>query len=202
MKNKKIFLILIPIILLIILIYFMFFNNNTAKSLKIGNNTSSQEIVDNILNVNSYEAIVNVEVISNKNSNKYVIKQSYKGPELNYQEVLEPSNIAGVKISKENGTLKIENTTLNLINIFENYKYISENCLDLNSFIEDYRKDEKATWNEENNQIIMKTLDAQSNRTKLLYINREDGKPLRIEIKDANENTVVYILYNEVNVNN
>ena len=33
-------------------------------------------------------------------------------------------------------------------------------------------------------------------------INREDGKPLRIEIKDANENTVVYILYNEVNVNN
>ena len=42
-----------------------------AKTSKIGNNSTSQEIVDYILNISSYEAEIEVEVKSNKNSNKY-----------------------------------------------------------------------------------------------------------------------------------
>ena len=49
--------------------------NKTAKNLKIGNNSSSQEIVDYILNISSYETQIEVEVKSNKNSNKYKMKQ-------------------------------------------------------------------------------------------------------------------------------
>ena len=46
-----------------------------TKKTKNGNNMNSQEIVDYILNINSYKAQITVEVKSNKNTNKYVIKQ-------------------------------------------------------------------------------------------------------------------------------
>ena len=139
LKNKKIMwigIIIILIIIIITLIFFTKFNNNTSKNFKIGNNTTSQEIVDNILNMSSYKATIAVDVKSNKNESKYVLKQSYSGEEDNWQEVIEPSNIAGVKVTKSGKSLKIENANLNLSSIFENYEFISDNCLDLNSFIE------------------------------------------------------------------
>ena len=69
MNKKKLFL-FIFIIILIILGIFIFFNKKTAKVFKIGNNMSSQEIAEYILNISSYEATISVEVTSNKNSNK------------------------------------------------------------------------------------------------------------------------------------
>lgn len=101
MKNKKIIIILILVIVIILIASFTFFRGKMSKNLKIGNNTTSQEIVNYILSINSYETKVEVEVKSNKNSNKYIIKQKYNGIEDNSQEVIEPNNIAGVKIIKE-----------------------------------------------------------------------------------------------------
>ena len=182
-----------------IIIFFIFFHTNSAKNLKIGNNTSSQEIVDYILNISSYETIVEVEVESNKNKNQYVIKQQYESPDTSSQEVIEPSNIAGVKISRNGNQLKIENTNLSLTSIFENYEYVSDNLLDLNVFIQDYQSYEKASWKEENNQIIMTT--KQDKQEKTLWVDRTTGKPIKLEVKWTNKKTKVYILYNEVNIN-
>ena len=203
MKNKKILVITVIGIVLILLIFYIFFYENTAKNLKIGNNRSSQEIVNYILNISSYETEVEVEIKSNKNENKYRMRQVYNGPEDNWQEIIEPSNIAGVKIIKEGKNLKLENSNLNLTSILKKCEYISENSLDLSSFIEDYKKDEKAGFKEKNNQIIMKTTDEDERyrKTKTLYINKENALPTKMEIQDANQNIVVYILYNEVNVN-
>lgn len=194
MNSKKIFILLF-IIILIAIGLFIFFNNKGTKNLKIGNNTSSQEIVDYILNINSYEAVIEVDVKSNKNENKYKIKQVYNGNDNNSQEVLEPSNIAGVKLIKEGNNLKLENSNLNLTNILQNYEYISDNVLDLSSFIDNYKNDSNAKWEEKDDKILLKT----SNRT--LYINREDGLPEKMEILDNGKKTAIYILYNEVNVN-
>lgn len=202
MKPKKIVILLITLILVGILIFFIFFKNDMSKNLKIGNTSTSQEVVDYILNMNSYEAKIQVEVQSNKNTNQYILKQTYMNPDINTQEVLEPSNIAGIKMIREGQNLRIENSNLNLSTVFEKYEYISENDLDLNCFIEDYKKDENAKFKEENNQIIMKT-NKSSNRAKnkTLYIDRNNGMPTKMEITDNNKNTTVYIVYSEVNVN-
>ena len=194
MKCKKIFILFFIIIIIAVVLFFIFRNNGT-KNLKIGNNTSSQEIVDYILNINSYEVVIEVDVKSNKNENKYKIKQVYNGNDNNSQEVLEPSNISGVKIIKEGNNLKIENSDLNLTNILQNYEYISENVLDLSSFIDNYKNNSNSKWEEKDDKIIMKT----SNRS--LYINRENGLPEKMEIKDNGKKAAIYILYNEVNVN-
>ncbi len=205
LKNKKIMwigIIIILIIIIITLIFFTKFNNNTSKNFKIGNNTTSQEIVDNILNMSSYKATIAVDVKSNKNESKYVLKQSYSGEEDNWQEVIEPSNIAGVKVTKSGKSLKIENANLNLSSIFENYEFISNNCLDLNSFIESYKNDAKSEWKEKDNQIIMKTSSSKKSKSqRILYISKETGNPVKMEIEDTNKNMAVYILYTEVSVN-
>ncbi len=198
LKKKSIAIILSVLILIGIIIFFMFFHTNTAKNLKIGNNTSSQEIVDYILNISSYEAIVKVEVESNKNKNQYILKQKYESPDKSEQEILEPSNVAGVKMSRMGNQLKIENTKLSLSTIFENYQHVSDNSLDLYYFIENYKSDQKATWKEENDQIVMKT--RQEKEEKTLWIDKSNGKPIKLEIKGTNKNYTVYILYNEVNI--
>lgn len=199
LKKKTIFILLAIILIIGIVIFFLFFHTKTAKNLKIGNNSSSQEIVDYILNISSYEAKVEVEVESNKNRNQYVLKQEYRNPELSSQEVLQPENIAGIKITRNRSELKIENTNLNLSSIFENYEYLSDNILDLSCFIKDYQADEKANWKEVNNEIILTSKN--DREEKHLYIDRITGKPKKMEIERANKNTRIYILYNEVNLN-
>ena len=193
MKNKKIF-ISIVIFLIIGIIIFLIFNNKWVKKSKIGNNSSSQEIVDYILNISSYSATIEVTVKSNKNENKYILKQEYNGENQNSQEVIEPTNIAGIKIIKEGDSLKLENSNLNLTSVFEKYEYISDNCLDLSSFIEDYKNDENAKFKEENNQIIMQT------KSKTLYIDKNTAMPVKMEVIQTHKNVAVYILYNELKI--
>lgn len=196
MRKKKFFTILITIIFVLILLFAIFYKN-MFNSVNIGHNNSSQEIVDNILNISSYSAIIKVKIEGNKNQNQYKIKQEYVSPSQNSQEVLEPSNIKGTTITKENDKLIIENTQLNLSSIIDNYSYISDNNLDLSSFVADYKEDKKAYF-EEKDEIILHT---NLNIKKSLYIDRETTLPTKMEIIDANKSNKVYILYNEVEIN-
>ena len=203
-KSKKIIIIAIIVLLAIIVTFFMKFNNNTVKTHKIGNNSSSQEIVDYILNISSYEATIDVEVTSNKNSNKYIIKQKYENSGIIEQELIEPNNIKGVKIIKEGENLRIENTNLNLNMIFEKYNYLSDNVLDLDSFIENYKNNNESKFYEKDNQLILETVDNSNNKNskhKTLYIDKNTANPTKMEIKDTNKNSSIYIIYNEVKVN-
>lgn len=205
LKDKKVIRISkkFYILILILILFVIFFAFFMVKNFKSGNNKSSQGMVNDILNMKTYNTIIEVEVKSNKNQNKYVIKQVYNSENENSQEVIEPSNISGVKIIKTNGDLKLENSKLNLISVFQNYIYLSENDLDLSSFISDYRNNENSNYTENNDEIVMRTEKVNSNNKKIkkLYINKKNGKVEKMEIEDTNKKTAVYILYREVNVN-
>lgn len=199
--NKKLFFAII-IILLIVLGIFIFRNVN--KKSKNGNNMNSQEIVDYILNVKKYKANISVQVNSNKNKNKYILNQEFNDENESIQEVVEPTNIAGVKIIRKEGNLKIENSVLNLSTIFENYKGIGENYLDLNIFIENYKKYENSKFEENEKEIIMKTKSSNKNKyteNKILYINKENKLPTKLIIQDNNQNTTINIQYNSIELN-
>lgn len=200
---KKKYWLMLLIIIIVGIIVFIFYRNS-VKNLKIGNNKNSQEIVDYILNLSSYEVQVTVNVTSNKNSNKYILKQTYQSPNKSIQEVVEPSNIAGVRIENDGTNLKIENSNLSLNTIFENYNYLGDNCLDLYSFIEDYKQSDKSKFEETDNEIKMQTKSNINNiyiQDKILHIDKKTHNPTQMEIKDNNQKTTIYILYNEVKVN-
>ena len=190
-------------IIFIISVGFIFYKNS-IKNLKIGNNKNSQEIVDYILNLSSYEAEVTVNITSNKNSNKYILKQKYQKDKEHIQEVIEPSNIAGVKIINDGKNLKIENSNLNLNEIIENYTNLENNNLDLSMFIDEYKNSNESNYEEKDDEIIMKVKNDKENiyvKEKILYINKKTYKPVKLEIKDNKQKERIYILYNEVEIN-
>lgn len=200
--NKKVLYIFIIILIIILGVFFIY--KNMIKNSKIGNNMSSQEIVDNILNINSYQSNVTIQVNSNKNKNKYILKQEYNTENGCVQEVIEPSNIAGVKIIRKEGSLKIENTTLNLSTIFENYQGLEENRLDLSTFIDNYKNNANSNFEENDTEIIMKTKNNNENKyteNKILYINKDTKLPTKLIIEDNNQNTTINIQYNEIELN-
>ena len=84
---------IIFLIFAIILIFSIIFFTTDNKKVEIGNNDNNQ-----ILNMNSYEAKIEVTVVSNKNTNKYKMTQEYKKGEYCMQEVEEPENIRGVRM--------------------------------------------------------------------------------------------------------
>ena len=199
--NKKIFFIILLILVIIlgILIY-----KNVIKKSKNGNNMNSQEIVDYILNIKKYKSNILVQVNSNKNSNKYVLDQEYNENGESIQEVIEPNNISGVKIIRKDKNLKIENSKLNVSTIFDNYQGIGENYLDLNTFIEDYKKNEKSEFEENEEEIIMKTKSNNKNKyteNKILYINKEKRIPTKLIIEDNNQKATINIQYNKIEIN-
>ena len=199
----------IVILGLLLLIFIIFLLKNNYKILKTGNNMSNksiEEIEKYILNIGSYEATIQVTIESNKNTNRYVLNQKYVSPNQSKQIVLEPANIEGLEIVYDGQNLHVNNTKLNLSKIYENYEYIADNFLSLESFIEDYnhcKKEGKNRLSEDEKEYI---LEAELNRSKYvyikkLYISKETGKPTQMLIEDINEKTIVYILYNEININ-
>ena len=209
--NKKSLIIIITLILIavILTIYFFINKNNKLfnKNSKIGNKITSksiQEIEQYILNISSYEAKLDVTVQSNKNTNKYILKQKYNSSGMEEQVVLEPSNIEGLTILYENGKVTINNTKLNLQTVYDNYEYIADNNLWLNSFIKDYKEGSNKSISEDSNNIIMTVDISESNNygnVKMLYINKNTGNPEKMLIQDKNQKNMVYILYNEIRIN-
>ena len=202
MINKKI-IILISLLILIITIIFV-----VIKTANSGNNIISKNsdlIVNNILNMKSYDANVEITIISNKNENTYKMNQQNIGSKCYKQTIQEPAKIAGTEIIFEENKLEIRNTKLNLSKIYENYHYISENALLLSSFVADYAEENEIKQTEKDNQIILeikiKNDQNQYTEYKSLYIDKTTGKPTKMEIKDIAQNVRVYILYNEIKIN-
>ena len=204
MSKHIVFKRFIAIILIAMILFFVFFYINKTKKIKIGNTTSSQEIIENILNISSYETVIETEINSNKNTNKYLIKQKYIAPDVSEQEILEPENIKGIKIIKKENELKLTNTKLNISKIYNNYQYMTDNCMDLNTFINDYKTNKKKENEEKNNEILLhiENQNSQYTRYRTLYISKETGKPTKMEIKDNSKKTIIYILYREVKFKN
>ena len=201
LRNRKIFLIVVIVLLVILSIVII---KNMIKKQKDGNNTNSQEIVDNILNLNSYKAKIIVQVNSNKNQNKYILWQEYNSENGCVQEVIEPENIAGVKITKKDDTLSIENSQLDLNTIFENYIGLEDNSLDLINFIHEYKDNNESSFKEKNGEIVMNTRSNKENRylkNKILYIDKNNIIPKKLIIQDNNQNTTIIIEYIEVEFN-
>ena len=196
--NKKIKMFLIILIIIFILIFFI---GIAYKSIKTGNNISKSDndLIEYILNISSYEAKLEVTVNSNKSTNKYVLEQYYLEPNYSKQVVIEPKNIEDLEIIANENNLEIRNTNLGLSKIYENYNYLNNNILWLNSFIEDCKS--KYSMEENNNEVILITEKEEKDYKEKLYISKKTKLPIKMEILDNNNQTKVYIEYKEIELN-
>ena len=202
-KSKKFLFIILAIAILLVAISIIF-SKKSYETINIGNNNLNktlEEVEDYILNIKEYTATIEVTVNSNKNSNKYLIKQTHKEKN-DEQEVLEPDTIKGVKLTYKDSSLKVENSNLNLEKIYNNYPYIESNILWLNSFIEEYRNSEQRNITEKNEEIVMQIERKNDKKiaTEELILDKKTLKPTKLSIMDNSKNAIVYILYNEIEI--
>ena len=202
-KSKKFLIIVVGIAILLVIISIIF-SKKCYETINIGNNNLNktlEEVEDYILNIKEYTATIEVTVNSNKNSNKYLIKQNHKEKN-DEQEVLEPDTIKGVKLIYKDSSLIVENSNLNLEKIYNNYPYIESNILWLNSFIEEYRNSEQRNITEKNEEIVMqiKRKNDKKIATEELILDKKTLKPTKLSIMDNSKNVIVYILYNEIEI--
>ncbi len=200
---------IISIAIIIVVIIIAIFIKTNYKLFKFGNNMSNKsadEIEKYILDINSYELTANITIESNKNTNIYVTREEcIKDNNIFKQEILEPENIKGISFIYDGTSLKVENTNFNLSKIYENYPYIGENTITLMSFINDYNESSESNMSENDNEIVLETKLKNGNKYiayKKLYINKSKGVPSKLEIQDITQKTSIYILYNEIKINN
>lgn len=209
-KNIRAILFIMLIILMIIFIFNLI--KNDYKKTNIGNNINNKtldEIERYIEGINSYETEAEIIINSNKNTNKYLIKETYNKEESKI-EILEPSNIKGVIISYKNGNLEVINSSLELTKRYDNYKDVLENNLCLNTFINKI-KNENSNNNVvikgEENEAILIINNNENNKTnnnykiEEMYINKTESKIEKIVIKNNNNEEKIVILYNKITIN-
>lgn len=193
-------IIFLAILLIIILIIFSINVYKTKKNVNTINIQSKEKVEEYIFNINEYEAKLEVKVSSNKNENIYELNQKVN-KQKSYQEILNNEN-NNLIIEHENGNVIIKNNSLKLEKVYENYGYIIENTLYLNTFIEEYKASKEKEIIEDDNYYIVKVkLNNYKNKYiiyKNLYIRKNDSKPEKMEIEDINKNRTIYILYKEI----
>lgn len=202
MNKKKIIILSIVIIVVTLIVIFSICYYKTTRNGNTMINKSEEEILDYILNMQSYNAKINVSIETNKNKTNYIVRQMVNG-NISKQEVLEPSNIAGLVTEYDGTNLKITNNKLDLSTTFENYQYMVENRLWLNSFIQEYKDHDNSKCSvNENNEIILefKNENNKYNVYKKLYIDKKNAKPTKLIVQDINQKTLVYILYTEIEI--
>lgn len=96
--------------------------------------------------------------------------------------------------------MKIENSKIQVGYLYENYKYIGENNLSLAKFIQEYSIcDDIKTYEKDENYIVEINTN---NFNKKLYMNKKNFNPIKLEIQNTTQNNKIYILYNEIKINN
>lgn len=197
--NKKIKIFLIILLMLFLLIFFIGLG---YKLLRNGNNIgkSTNDLIEYILNISSYEAKLEVTINSNKTTNKYVLQQYYLTPNYSKQVVKEPKNIENLEIVYDGNKLEVKNTNLGLSKIYKNYNYLNENLLWFNFFIDNCK--EKYAIQENNEEIILETFIEKYGYKANIYIRKKTSLPSKIEILDNNNQNKIYIEYKEIKLNN
>lgn len=194
MKKRLIFAGIVFFLLLVVI-----FAKIEYKKKGLGNNINNSI---NILNISSYEAILDITVYSNKNTNRYVISQKCDIKNKIEQEVLEPNHLKGLTMIADGQNVTIENKQLNLKTLYENGRGDLSN-ISLISFVKNFEQEGEIQEQEE--EIIMKTKIANSvnpyQMYQNLYISKTSNLPTKMELCDRNKNTTVYILYNEIKLN-
>lgn len=204
-KNRRILLFIGVLIGFLLIIFIINFTRKDYKNINIGNNISNKtldDVEEYILNISSYKAKLEVTINSNKNTNKYILTQVHNKDE-DVQEIISPENIKGMKLLYKDNTLTIKNTMLDLQKVYNNYPYIESNNLWLNSFIEEYKiSKNKKIFNEDENIIILIEVGMDSKiKYKELYLDKKTLKPTKLLLQDNNKKAIIYILYNEIELN-
>lgn len=196
---RKIYIVFVVIFVLIFSIFYY-------KNSKLGNtiiNLNEEKNIENILsNKIKYSAKLKVKIYSNKNENEYnlTIKEDV---DYSLLEVTGKNDISGLRIEKRKGDLIVKNSKLKLEKIYQDYKEFTDNSLFLSSFAKEYQETKDRKEEENDSEFVIKITLKNYNRYikyKELYIDKQNGLPKRLIIKDSSKQVKISIEYTNIEI--
>ena len=197
MNKKIVFIFAIICIIVFSIFYYIFFisGNNIIRNQK--------EFIEDIFeDLECYGADIDVTITSNKNENKYNMKQLVDGEDSKLI-INSPENVKGLEIEIKDDNLKIINEKTNMEKVYENYKKIINNSLFISTFIEEYDEFPNQIQENEDEIIVEVNLEKNNNtyiKFKELYLDKETGLPRKLLIKDNNQKINTSIIYNDIKI--
>ena len=196
--NKKILFVFGIICIIIFLIFYYIFcitGNNIIRN-------QNEFVEDMLKDLEEYEANIEVTIRSNKNENTYSM---YQIVDEEYSKLLvnSPENVRGLEIELKDGKLKMINEKTNMEKIYENYETIINNDLFINSFIDEYKKDEVEISENEVEIIVKVEREENKNiyiKSKELYLDKKTRLPKKLLLKDNSQNINTSIIYTDIKI--
>lgn len=198
--KRGIFVTIIFFVLIIIFFGFYYYNFRKNGNNKIIKDVNQAEAY--ILNIGNYSCKAEITITSNKNENIYSIEQKVDG---NYKMQKGLSGeIEGIIIENSENKVNIKNSKLELSKIYDDYSYMTDNILFLDTFVKEWKESEEKEVTEEEQyfRFYMKIKNGRNRyvQYKSLWINKDTSKPQKLEIEDINKNRTIYILYKEIEI--
>ena len=189
MRNKWMTLLIITIGLSV-----SFVGCQTGESTKEEVYKKFQEQVSKI---ESYTCTAEIEVVGNKGKSSYTLKHYYKKPDNYKLEVISPENLKGKTMEYKDNKIIVKNPDIDdLIELPNESK--DQQYLFIGDFMKNYLKNEELTMNSSDSELILEASipgDSEYFNKQILYINKENKNPDRMEILDKEGNIRFTVKY-------
>ena len=152
---------------------------------------------EQVSKIKSYTCTAEVEVVGNKGKSSYTLKHYYKKPDNYKLEVILPEHLKGKTIEYRDNKIIVKNPDIDdLIELPNGAK--DEQYLFIGDFMKNYLQNEEMTMKFSDSELILEANipgDDEYFNKQILYINRENKNPDKMEILDNHGNIRFTVKY-------
>lgn len=158
-----------------------------------------KDFQDYILKIKSYKCKADIEVLGNRNSQKYSLIHEYKGSENYKLEVVGPNHLKGKTIEYKDGKIIVTNPDIKDKFIIPNVGEDSQHLF-IGDFIKNYLQGEEVKIEIKDKYLVL-TIPIPGNtkyfNKQILYIDTKEKNPAKLEILDQEGNNRFIVNYSE-----
>lgn len=156
-----------------------------------------EKFKEQVSKIDSYTCTAEVEVVGNKGKSNYTLKHYYKNPDNYKLEIISPENLKGKTMEYKGDKVLVKNPDIDdiieLPNDSKNQQYLF-----IGDFIKNYLQNNEILMNLSDSELVLETNipgDSEYFSKQILYINKENKTPNKMEILDKEGNIRFTVKY-------
>ena len=162
-----------------------------------------KDFTNKISKMKSYSCIAEINVVGNKNPKEYVLQHKYTKPDKYEIKIISPENLKGKTIIYNEDKIVIKNPNIkDNIELPNNGK--DDQYLFVGDFIKSLYQNEELNISFKGDYLILETTIPSSSKyfsKQILYVNKENVKPSKLEIRDEEGKARFTVLYKNFEYN-
>lgn len=156
-----------------------------------------EKFKEQVSKIDSYTCTAEVEVVGNKGKSNYTLKHYYKNPDNYKLEIISPENLKGKTMEYKGDKVLVKNPDIDdvieLPNDSKNQQYLF-----IGDFIKNYLQNDEILMNLSDSELVLEAnipVDSEYFSKQILYINKENKTPNKMEILDKEGNIRFTVKY-------